>query len=159
MLTTASKPPDPAGGFDAQYLGTRIILDCAPNPYSWRPMRRTEPANYWPGFYSKLIITKGSPEPGHTSGNTVRTAVYREWSVLHNRAVCIARHSHLYIWSDSGCTAVRADPSGCTFVRKGSSYMYICTVRVYVCTDGVVVVSTKKYALIAPGFYFFSHPG
>jgi hypothetical protein len=51
----------------------------------------------------------------------VRTVVHREWCVLHSRAVCIARHSQMYIWSDAGCTAMRVDPSG-----------------VYICTEGVI---------------------
>jgi hypothetical protein len=60
-------------------------------------------------------------ELAHKPGNTVRTAVHREWCVPHSRAVCIARHSQLYICTDAGCTAVHVDPSG-----------------VYICTEGVI---------------------
>ena len=72
-------------------------------------------------FTRNSLLKKVSPEPAHKPGNTVRTAVHREWCVLHSRAVCIARHSHLYICTDAGCTAVRVDPSG-----------------VYICMEGVI---------------------
>ena len=71
-------------------------------------------------FTRNSLLQKVSPKPVYTPSNTVRTAVHREWCVLHSRAVCIARHSQLYIWSDAGCTAVRVGPSG-----------------VYICTEGV----------------------
>ena len=74
-----------------------------------------------PVFDLKHIISKVSPEPAHKPGNTARTAVHHEWCVLHSRAVCIARHSQLYICTDAGCTAVRVDPSG-----------------VYICMEGVI---------------------
>jgi hypothetical protein len=64
---------------------------------------------------------------------TVRTAVHREWCVLHSRAVCIARYSQLYIWSDSsdvGCITVRVDPPGA-----------------YTCTDQGVIPPVQLYGL------------
>ena len=73
------------------------------------------------GFTRNLLLKKVSREPAHKPGDTVRTAVHREWCVLHSRAVCIARHSQLYICTDAGCTAVRVGPSG-----------------VYICTEGVI---------------------
>ena len=54
------------------------------------------------GFTRNLLLKKVSPEPAHKPGDTVRTAVHREWCVLHSRAVHIARHSQLYICSDAG---------------------------------------------------------
>ena len=72
-------------------------------------------------FTRNLLLQKVSPEPAHTPGKTVRTTVHREWCVLHSRAVCIARHSQLYIWSDACYTALRVDPSG-----------------MYICTEGVI---------------------
>ena len=89
-------------------------------------------------FTRNSLLKKVSPEPAHKPGNTVRTSVHCEWCVLHSRAVCIARHSQLYICTDAGCTALCASTRlGCTFVRKGSSHLYSCTdwvvrsVRVY----------------------------
>ena len=73
------------------------------------------------GFTRNLLLKKVSREPAHKPGDTVRTAVHREWCVLHSRAVHIARHSQLYICSDAGCTAVRVDSSG-----------------VYTCMEGVI---------------------
>ena len=58
------------------------------------------------GFTRNLLLKKVSPEPAHKPGDTVRTAVHREWCVLHSRAVHIARHSQLYICGDAGCTYV-----------------------------------------------------
>jgi hypothetical protein len=78
-------------------------------------------------FTRNSLLKKVSPEPAHKLGNTVRTAVHREWCVLHSRAICIARHPQLYICTDAGCIAVRVDPSGCIFVRKGSPHLYSCT--------------------------------
>jgi len=101
-------------------------------------------------FTRNSLLKKVSPEPAHKPGNTVRTAVHREWCVLHSRAVYIARHSQLYICTDAGCTAVRVDPSG----------VYICTagvippVQLYGSSDTVCTlvhaVYSEKYALIAP---------
>ena len=71
-------------------------------------------------FTRNSLLKKVSPEPAHKPGNTVRTAVHREWCVLHSRAVYIARHSQLYICTDPDCTAVRVGPSG----------VYICTEEV-----------------------------
>ena len=51
----------------------------------------------------------------------VQLAVYREWCVLHRCAAHIAPAAQLYMCSDAGCTAVRADPSG-----------------VYTCMEGVI---------------------
>ena len=82
------------------------------------------------GFTRNLLLKKVSPEPAHKPGDTVRTAVHREWCVLHSRAVHIARHSQLYICSDAGCTAVRVTRLGCTPVWKVSSHPYSCTDRV-----------------------------
>jgi hypothetical protein len=36
------------------------------------------------GFTRNLLLKKVSPEPAHKPGDTVRTAVHREWCVLHS---------------------------------------------------------------------------
>ena len=41
------------------------------------------------GFTRNLLLKKVSREPAHKPGDTVRTAVHREWCVLHSRAVHI----------------------------------------------------------------------
>jgi hypothetical protein len=83
-------------------------------------------------FTRNSLLKKVSLEPAHKPGDTVRTAVHREWCVLHSRAVHIARHSQLYIkfCSDAERTAVRVDSSGCTPVWKVLSHLYSCTDRV-----------------------------
>jgi len=84
------------------------------------------------GFTRNLLLKKVSREPAHKPGDTVRTAVHREWCVLHSRAVHIARHSQLYIStvvmrSVQLCASTRL---GCTHVWKMSSHPYSCTDRV-----------------------------
>ena len=101
-------------------------------------------------FTRNSLLKKVSPEPAHKPGNTVRTAVHREWCVLHSRAVYIARHSQLYICTDAGCTAVRVDSSGVYTCMEG----VISPVQLYgssgtVCTR-VHAVYTKKSSLFAP---------
>ena len=72
-------------------------------------------------FTRNSLLKKVSSEPAHKPGNTVRTAVHREWCVLHRCAAHIAPAAQLYICGDAGCTAVRVDPFGA-----------------YTCTDGVI---------------------
>jgi hypothetical protein len=92
------------------------------------------------GFTRNSLLKKVSREPAHNLGDTVRTAVHREWCVLHSRAVHIARHSQLYICSDAGCTyscARRLVWGVHLYIWKVSSHPYSCTdqviqfVRVY----------------------------
>jgi hypothetical protein len=92
-------------------------------------------------FTRNLLLKKVSPEPAHKPGNTVRTAVHREWCVLHTRPC--GTHSPALtavLCSDAGCTRVQLCAStrlGCTPVWKVSSHPYSCTdqviqfVRVY----------------------------
>jgi hypothetical protein len=105
-------------------------------------------------FTRNLLLKKVSPEPAHKPGNTVRTAVQREWCVLHSRVRYALPGTHTctsaVMRAVQLCTSTRL---GCTFVRKWSSDLYSCTdsvvrfVRVYgwssiVCTR-VHVVCTK----------------
>ena len=90
-------------------------------------------------FTRNLLLKKVSPEPAHKPGDTVRTAVHREWCVLHSRAVHIARHSQLCICSDAGCTAVRVDSSGVYTWLYGRCHLTRTAVRIewyslYACT-------------------------
>jgi hypothetical protein len=102
------------------------------------------------GFTRNLLLKKVSREPAHKPGDTVRTAVHREWCVLHSRAVHIARHSQLYICSDAGCTAVRVDSSGVYTCMEG----VISPVQLYGSSDTVCTrvhaVYAKSYAFVAP---------
>ena len=86
----------------------------------------------------------------YTPGNTVRTAVHREWCVLHRCVEHIVPAAQLYICSDTGCTDVRIDPSEVYTCTEG----VISPVQLYgiygtVCTR-VHVVYSKSYAFIAP---------
>ena len=101
-------------------------------------------------FTRNALLKKVSPEPAHKPGNTVRTAVHREWCVLHRCAAHIAPAAQLYICSDTGCTAVRVGPSEVYTCTEG----VISPVQLYglygtVCTR-VHVVYSKSYAFIAP---------
>ena len=102
------------------------------------------------GFTRNLLLKKVSREPAHKPGDTVRTAMHREWCVLHSRAVHIARHSQLYICSDAGCTAARVDSSGVYTCMEG----VISPVQLYGSSDTVCTrvhaVYTKSYAFVAP---------
>jgi hypothetical protein len=101
-------------------------------------------------FTRNLSLKKVSPEPAHKPGDTVRTAVRREWCVQHSRAVHIARHSQLYLYSDAECTAVRVDSSGVYTRMEG----VISPVQLYGSSDTVCTrvhaVYSEKYSLFAP---------
>ena len=141
--------PEPTSRATPKALYSETALGCtfSGTDSHWHH-RQTEPAINRPGFYPKLVISKVSPEQAHQPGDTVRTAVHREWCVLHRCAAHIAPAAQLYICSDAGCTAVRVDSSGVYTCMEGvispvqlyGLYGTVCT-RVY--TSYIVLVKGR----------------
>ena len=84
-------------------------------------------------FTRNSLLKKVSPEPAHEPGDTMRTAVHREWCVLHSRAVITLLGTH-------SCTsALMRAVQLCASARLGC--VHICTeeviahVQPYSCTD------------------------